>query len=86
MHRRAVPLVCFKEQEGVTSYSHRSHNARVDLLNTYSHVPDLGPGQSSEVLQEGAVRLCLLFGELLDHISQNVLHLFQAEASTEGQP
>lgn len=61
-------------------------NARVDLLNTYSHVPDLGPGQSSEVLQEGTVRLCLLFRKLPDHISQNVLHLFQAEAGTEGQP
>lgn len=61
-------------------------DARVDLTNTYSHVPDLGPSQSSEVLQEGTVCLCLLFWELPDHISQNVLHLIQAEASTEGQP
>lgn len=55
-------------------------------IHTYSHVPDLGASQSSQVLQESTVCLCLLFWKLLDYISQNVLHLIQAEASTQGQP
>ena len=50
--------------------------------DTYSHVPDLGSSQSSQMLQESVVHLCLLLQELQDHISQDVLHLSQAEGGT----
>lgn len=57
-------------------------HASVLSLHTYSHVPDLGPGQRSQLLQEGAERLRPLLWELLHRSGQRVLHLSQAEAGT----
>lgn len=52
---------------------------------THRHVPDLLPRQAPKVFQESSVGLSFLLGELGDALSQEVLHLSQAAAGSDGQ-
>lgn len=52
---------------------------------THRHVPDLLSCQTPKVFQESSVGLSFLLRELRDALSQEVLHLSQAAAGSNGQ-